>query len=296
MRPRLALAVVAVLVVACSDDPRQATPGGDGRRATTTTLAGPDRTADLGAEPTIEVLDAGAEPRQELRYAFEAGDRVVIEQATTLDQELSGTRTGPVTTATTMSATVTAVDGGIATIEMTYEDVQVTAGPEVDPAVVDGTEQGAVALEGATATIRVDDRGGMDAFDLRMPPDAPAGIDSVIDSLAATIRQQAVAFPEEPIGVGGSWLVRYEVDVLGVQTTIDQTFTVAARRDDAVDLGVVTTGTFNRVGEGSSEGSGTMRVPFDSLLPDAALVARNVLAVQGTELVQDLTINVARRP
>lgn len=284
---------VALALLGCSgsDDDDE----GGGTDATVADVTATTPTTDpAGAGPAVDVLDDGAEPRARLRMAFAEGAVATFRSTTTIDQSVGGASPGPITTTFDVTTEVLSVEGGRARIRATYADPDVEAAPTAAPDVVAGAERGAALLDGAVAELTVDERGHI--TDATFEPGADAGPvgESIIDALLSNLSKLGVVLPDEPVGVGARWVLRSTVDTQGVVTATEQTYTVVAVEPGAVELAFTVAGTFSGGSEGTTTGSGTVRLSFDSFLADTDATTANVMTAQGTEVTQDVTQSVRR--
>lgn len=298
---RLLVPVVAVLaLLGCSDSSGDDDGGGaTGTGATVADIDGPTETTSGSAGssedgPAVDLLVSGAEPHTELRLALVPGTSVTFTSSTSIDQTVNGASPGPITTTFDITAEVLSVDGVVAQVRATYANPQVetdvTAGAEVAAAA----EASAAILEGATADLRIDDRGRV--VEAEFTP-GPAGDDlgpSILDALLDSLTKQGIVLPEDAVGVGAQWVQRTTVDVEGVTTTTEQTYTVTGIDAAGVDLSYTLTATLAGGAEGTTTGTGTVRVSFDSYFTDTDSTAATTMTAQGSEVTQEVTQSVHR--
>jgi len=212
----------------------------------TATASGEDATASDGAPqgPEVVVLDAGAQPRHELRYDLIEGQTEGFAMTSGgagrfTDQ---GTRSPWVETppfVTTGLSTVTAAkEDGTYDIEMVIAEVAMTD-DDVDPAVA---EQLRVQMEGLLMRYRIDERGRVLQSETTATPEAlAAGVQpGMIDSMSV---QMVQPLPSEPVGVGAVWEVRSEAIDPNLGYTI---FTTTTTTFDALQ----SDGSFELSGQG----------------------------------------------
>jgi hypothetical protein len=244
------VAIALLLVPACAEEPVRA-PTVAGVPEASSSVPAPEGVGPAGVpprlepgqRPTIALVDAGAEPRRELRYDFSSAP---------LGEPVDGTFTAthgangaggplppdaPITVEAPTEVTVTDVDdAGVATVRFAYG-----RGEVVDPAGIAHPElhrlQDAVdALADAEVTYEVTDRGlatlvGSD------PPSigAPGG-----GSDAAMIAERVPAFiqplPAEPVGTGAVWTVTSTAEVEGVPVAHTVTVELLERDGDVLEL------------------------------------------------------------
>lgn len=201
----LALALVGGAGACTSDAGSDASPTST-TDATTTTTEVP-----LALPPAV--LNPGRAPRQELRFALEEGDEVVLRYATdvAIDQEFDGRRqrldSPPIVQLVRL--TVTAVDGDEAELAMATESVTVDArDTDLTDEQVAELQASLDPLTGVTGTIRVDELGRTLAAELDVPDDLPAAVAQSVVQLEDQLRQLTPSLPEQPVGVGAEWVSR----------------------------------------------------------------------------------------
>lgn len=299
VRRLLAPVVVALLLVtaACSDADDEGSASDD----TTTTVApdpGDDDPAggDPGTAdgPALTVLDAGAEPRAELRYAIAPGSTSRFATTTTIDQEIDGVRPGAITTTIEIDVNVLEATAEQTTFTATFGPPAVETEPGTPEEITDAAAQGAELLAGAVATITIDSRGDVldVGIELGEQPTSPIGqvTDELLDGLLASLEQQSVVFPAEAVGVGARWQSDVAVETAGVATRTQQEFTVVAIDEAGVDLAFTTTGTIGDTG--TTSGAGTMRVAFGSFYPTMESESTNEIALDEGTIVQTITQSI----
>jgi hypothetical protein len=197
----LLLAVaLSVGLVACTDD--------EGPAPTTT--AGPTTTTEVPLATPPEILDAGLEPRQELRLQYQPGDEIVLRTATDLavEQDVDGQRqrldSPPIVQL--VHLTVTAVEAGTTTVALGIDGVT------VDGRDTDLSAERVAALQAAldpltqvTGSMELDELGRATAVSLEVPEAISDDGRTAIESLRAQLRQLSPSLPEEAVGVGARW-------------------------------------------------------------------------------------------
>ena len=287
-RAPLAVALAAALAVAsaCGDDDDTAEADG-----TTTTEAAVETTSSTAAEEereegeapapvgdiAVELLDPGAEPRQELRLGVEQG----TEQTYVLHQEQeisidAGGQTQATATATEQEVTyaVDEVGDGVIVAKTTYGAGRVLDDPPVDAQTRQVLEQLYAAFEGAEGSATFDERGTI--VELEVPsievdePQLQLFLDTLVDGLEAQGTQLAVPFPEEAVGVGGRWRVSASFELAGLPFEVATEVVLTAVGDGSAEGDITQTlsippgpvevqGTQAEVVSGEVAGGGTVR-------------------------------------
>ncbi len=260
------------------------------------------------ADVTVEVLDAGAEPRQELRIQPPDGTTtMVLEQRQASAQTVDGAplMDFDVTTITTADITVTAVAEGF---EIVTEIIEAVPGPDTDPTVAGPMQTGLDAIVGLTSTARVDNTGQAISADLAGAENLDPSLEQMLSSLSGV----TAPLPGEPVGVGARWQLTQPLDLLGVEADQTAIYTLTGIDGTTVSLDVEITQTVapgSLLDQGGVQlevigwdvtGTGSMQWDLTSVVPvsDAVTVGVQQLetaALQGTVQV-DTESDVRIRP
>lgn len=187
--------------------------------------------------PVVTVVDAGAAPRQELRFGYAAGDsqRLTMSMDMDMDITIDGRRqpTGDVPVMDmAMQVDVTDVAEGIATARFRYTDTDVRAtGPQAT-AMRKSLQQ----LEGVRGTVRATDRGGLVTGDLEIPDDVDPVVRSTLESLEDQLGAMAVPLPEEAVGPGAVWTAITTPEINGIKARIETRYELRRRDGDRVTV------------------------------------------------------------
>ncbi len=194
--------------------------------------------------PVITVLDPGAEPRQELRLELADGTEetstVTLQVIEQLADGVAIVPPQPIETITTVSVTRTATDEGV---EILSEITDAQVGSGTDPELAEFIASNFDELIGVTTTVLVDDRGVI------ARAAAEAGTSELVDDLVGEAVNQSNPLPEEPIGVGGSWLSETSFDENGITVVVQTTSTVREFTDNGAILDIEVTQQVAELGE-----------------------------------------------
>lgn len=229
------LAVALLLLVACSDD-TSGDADADGAAATTSSTAAPPETTtettaddeydfDPGSgdrssthrtvespEPEVTVLDAGAEPRRELRLVFEPGSEQSLTMQMMMAQQLfvdgaPVNREVELTYTFDIASRVLEVDDSSATVEMTYTDFTLVDQDPMGPAEVAQFERTMDGFMGLSFFVTTNDRGATPRVEI--PRDFPATGVGGVDDMLQEFDTPSVPLPVEAVGVGARWQVEH---------------------------------------------------------------------------------------
>lgn len=195
---------------------------------------------------SVTVRDAGAEPREVLRYVIEAGQTETITIDTAMNMEMSMAGQGmPAmdlpTSRMTMESVVEDAAGGGYTILSTITDARVVGDvANMMPMIVEAMRASLGGLAGTTFTISMTDRGEMSPVgEAQIPAGASPEARQAAESGMAALQGTGLVLPEEAVGVGAVWVTRVAQAINGIEQQIETTYTLKARAGDALTIGIV---------------------------------------------------------
>ncbi|MCY7417972.1 MAG: peptidyl-prolyl cis-trans isomerase [Chloroflexi bacterium] len=267
----------------------------------------------------VVLLDAGAEPRSELRYHYSSGDAMTMsmDMQMTVDVAVEGVAVPP-TELPPMHFGAAMQFGDVSPSGVARYEFRYTAAGVVDPGgataeVVDAIDAGLAGMVGVTGWAVVDDRGatldggfaGLDSLD--------PSIRSMLEGSQRTITEMSAPLPLEAVGVGGRWALEQHVHTSGI--VVDQTanYTLEERTADTLRLSLAITqaaapgpielpglpaGTTADLKEYTGRGTGSMVITPGELIPvsELTLESRNVIAAGGSQVTTDTTVTFRIAP
>ena len=249
-----------------------------------------------------------------MRFTYDDGQTFAFDVATTqsFDQVINGAAGpgAPATTTITGQTGVVTLSGETFIIETTTDSA--TAIVEGDPALSAQMQTAVDELVGLVERRVIDATGFISDFEL----DSPSGLDPSILEAAAVTGQNgvALAFPQEPVGVGAVWEVGAEVDISGLDVFQVSTYEVLSISGTVVELAVTTSqfvepgsvmnvpGAEATVEAWSADGSGTLTVDLTSPanLGSIQVTADQTLAISAAgeevEIVQEILTETITTP
>ena len=241
---------------------------------------GGDDESDVGGAPSLEILDPGSEPRTQLVIRAEEGDtassmltlQLAIEA--TIDDVAAPTQPVP-EMSFDLTTTVEDVSETVIATRFEYGDVEVVA-QDVDPAVVERVESTLAGFEDISGELSITPQGVFVHASVDTPDSLDPALESMLDQVTQQFQSLTVPFPDEPVGVGASWLVKTDFEVGGIVSNLTSTYSLADLNRDEFTLDVESEQTIepgsldddvgNVVG-GETTGTGTLRGSLNSLLP-----------------------------
>jgi hypothetical protein len=181
---------------------------------------------------------------------------------------------------------------------------EVIAGPGDQPAMVQRLREQLGKMVGLEMQLTVTARGLVRDVQVKMPPDAPPELVSMMDGMRNASQQATATFPREPVGVGARWRVESSVDTgtlkmqqvahmklaqrpegrAVIALTIEQTAPPQPMRLPMLPAGASAT-----LESYAGHGQGQMDVRLDTRIPQAALTVQSKTA-------STVVFNEARQP
>jgi len=255
-------------------------------------------------EPTIQVLDAGSEPRQRLHYdlAENASERMELTFKLRINSAYTNTvletahRSADFPTIkNTVRIEVTDIGAdGTMTVNSIVEDVAVLD-DVVDATMRKTVEVEANAMRRWQRSWRMTRSGRISDIKASAPNDSAAAR-AQLSNVVETVRESAVIFPDQPLGVGARWQVTSRYVASGVTWERATTYRLKALTDlaatvdakismhaDSQPLSVEPNAT-TRLTSATSNASAELVVPLHSLVATATshgTSEMNLLVVRG---------------
>jgi hypothetical protein len=251
----------------------------------------PERqTGDL---PVVELVEAGAEPRKELRFALEQGQRFTAEMRMKMGMKIrmNGVEAPSVPlpeTRTLMDLEVTSAGDDGYEYRFAFTAFEPLPTPGTVPEVVEMMREQLSSMVGATGSGRLDARGFNLGTEFNIPPGADPQMRQILDGMRDAISQMSTPLPEEPVGVGGKWKTTMRTTMNGMTSDLTYAYEVTGFEDSRVETTATietagvpgkvesptlppgATMTLNRM---TGSGKGTMTIDLESLVPTGSVVS-----------------------
>jgi hypothetical protein len=196
--------------------------------------------------PTVVVLEPGAEPRQRLRYEPAPGLAEEVETSTKLRITNTFTNTVLETGQRSADYPTSVIRGrlqvtgqsaeGHALVSFAVEDVR-TLGDVVDPRLRQRVDEELHRLRGVQAAFRLLPTGEL--ADVKVDaPNASQEIRERVSSLASSLDEMFVRFPEADIGIGATWQIETHSTISGVKWTKKATYQLRELTDGQATVDV----------------------------------------------------------
>lgn len=305
--------VILGVVVSCGGAPRATEP------------SGPPAAGSRDPHPagdSIRVLDAGAAPRRPLRFRFHAGATEFLE----FDERLSlvvvagdatpgrqENRTEPPTIRMTIRADTPEIAAdGRAAIGFVVERVRLLDDIALEPPARAGLETRLAEIVGLRIRGRMSTLGEPSDVELDMPPGAGAAERELLDKLKDSLGKLYIPMPEQPVGVGATWIVTVRSPIGGITSNVlyrctltrfdaaSASFAVALQfAADPQDMRVDgAPGITTHLESLTGSGKGSVTVQWDHLVPISAVSSAvdgsfTVATGNGSELHSTLHMDLA---
>ncbi len=201
--------------------------------AATSTAAAP-----FGPRPIATLLDPGAEPHALLRYRFVAGQRFewTIDYETNTAIGVSPDAQAPAHPPTHFRmpyrATVENVRAdGAAVLFGQFGRPTFLLPAGAPPDLQQTMDAAMVGMDRVTTRMTIDARGDVLEESTDVPSDVAPELAASLRNSAKTASAVGTLLPVEPIGIGGRWVIRQQVQTELV--LVDQSFTITLRQLDA---------------------------------------------------------------
>jgi hypothetical protein len=181
-------------------------------------------------QPIVKLLDPGAAPRTALRYSFVKGRQIKLAfvQKNNIGMMVGDERmpeTDVPAIKTMMQWTVDDVNADSAQIGFTILSAKVDGG-DVNEPMVQQVNAMLADFKSIRGWQRTDRLGKLLDFKIDLGGLKTPQIAQMLESIKQSLGQVVSQFPEEPIGVGGSWQTISQVDQFGMHLTQSATYRV----------------------------------------------------------------------
>ena len=299
--------MVLVAVTGC-EKKQEASKTGETASAATEAPASADKI-------TVKLLEAGAEPRQQLRYKFAAGrkDTLMMDMEMAIALEMAGMRQ-PEMKLPIMRMSMgidsknVSADGNLR-YEFSLDSTEVLEGAGVNPMVASSMKTELEKMKGMTGWAVVTPRGFTQDAEVNVPPNAGQQVQQVIDNMRQQIRQMSSPLPEEAVGKGAKWVVTMPMDTPALKLTQTAEYELVELEGSKGKLNVklvqnapaqnmnvpnLPPGASARLNSLKSDGSGTISFDLTVPVPQSDIKAKmdmhTTIRAQGQQ--QDMKMNM----
>lgn len=242
------------------------------------------------AQTTSQLLEAGAAPRQPIRYRFTSGhsEQAAVDLNVQMALSLAGQpfplgAVPPIRMTMALRTAEVSADGS-ARIEFELLSAEALGD---DPRVAQ-TNQALQATKGLAGSYRVDVRGQVSDSQVKAPADGGAA-ESTLRDLEQSMKQMAAPFPEEAVGQGARWRVTQNITNNNMQMAQTIEYTLRARSGNRVELdvkvldakldGIAGMPAGAKLDSVKMQGGGSSVIRLDGLVPEGNIDAELDLAL-----------------
>lgn len=194
------------------------------------------------ADPFVELVDPGKEPRAPMRVKAPQGATQRVDLAMLMAMKM--TLAGSPMPSNALPRIHMPMDvkveelrpDGTRKVTFAVDHVRVESDPLVSPSVVSVLTTKMAALDGMHGYVVVTDRGFNRDFGMEVPPDAPPLVKQMTDSMKQSMGQMVSPFPAEAVGVGAQWRVVTTLRVNGMTMNQTTTYEMVDRKTDKISL------------------------------------------------------------
>lgn len=259
------------------------------------------------AQSVVELIDAGAAPREPLRYRFSGNrtERAAMDMSVQVslalgEQQIPIGAVPPVRMVMQLKNSEVAADGS-ARIE--FEVVSAEASGD-DPQVAQ-MNQSLAPMRGLAGSYRMDPRGTISEPKFKAPEGGATPQSAELGAdLEQSLHQMSSPFPEEAIGAGARWRVVQQVNSAAIQMSQTAEYTLRSRNGNRVELDVrlvdakmdapagLPAGA--RIDSINLDGGGSTRIELDRLVPSGNTDAdvRMVMSMDAGGQTQTMGMNI----
>jgi hypothetical protein len=241
MKKALFIGCLVFLVVGCGEKPRATSTSTQSPSKTTQLAKGSTETSSVG-QNQIKLVNAGAEPRQQLRFAPPANTKQTLQMTMNMNMAMSVEGQAQRTLNSppiqmTMEAQVKKVDdNGDIHADFTYSDADVVAGANTSPEMVNAMRSQIKQLVGLSGSMLIDQQGNIKQVNLNLPEGLDPNTKRMVEQMANSLRQISSPFPSEAVGVGAKWQLPNTVTANGMTLNQTATYELVGLQDNVATL------------------------------------------------------------
>ena len=194
--------------------------------------------------PKVTLIEAGAEPRRELRFDVDEGTKHAAEMTMrmTMTQSMGAAAMPPQKMpAMVMTVETTAVDvqdSGDIAFDFAYTKAQVLEEEGVMPMMISMMKEVMNSVAGLSGSGVMSDRGMNRSLKLNEQDNMDPMLRQQTENIQQSMQQMSAPLPEEPVGVGAKWSVETPINQNGLSITQIATYTLRKIDGDVADLDV----------------------------------------------------------
>lgn len=189
------------------------------------------------AETALTLIEAGAEPRVEQKYAFAIGKTETRIGTVTMEASGAGQSQAQPPMKITLAITPSKKDGEKVVFGLKATKFELVGTSEADKAMAAQANQALAAAAGLSAQLDVSGNGATGDVSFQAPQGPGARIaQQVVPMMQPLIEILFPALPKEPIGVGAKWKQTTVQEDSGLKITVSTTFELVAVEKDTLTV------------------------------------------------------------
>lgn len=244
----------------------------------------------------VELLNAGSEPKQELRFKPQVNAKQTVTLTMNMDMATSVEgRSMPKfqipTSTMKMEAVVTQIDpNGDIHFQFDYTDADVVANSTAQPEIVNAMRSTLKKIVGLKGSFVSDNRGQIKSGSFVLPEGLDPLTKQLFQQVSNSLTQLSAPVPAEAIGKGAKWRVASSLNVAGINLSQTAIYELANLQDNVANLNInleqqatsqalslpsLPAGSTVTLKSLKSQGQGQMKMRLDAAMPIQANISLN---------------------
>lgn len=238
----------------------------------------------------VELLSAGAEPRQELRLSAIPNSKEVMTITTNMEATSSvDGQSVPAfkvpASVMKMETRVTQVDpNGDIHAEFSYTDADIIADPSVPPELLNAMQSALNQLVGFKGSFVTDNRGQIKSGNFELPQGSDSMTRQLIEQVSNSLEQFSSPLPVEPIGIGAKWRVSSALNLAGMNLSQNAIYELVDLKDNVATLNITI-----------DQQASTQRITSPGLPPGANLTLKSLNSQGQGQIIMSLNSTLPSR-
>lgn len=241
MKKSLFVGCFVLLMAGCATKP-PSTPISEQKPSQTAQLSKESAKTPATAKNNVELLSAGNEPKQQLRFTPPANTKQSVQMTMKINMAMSvGGQTQPTLDSPpikmVMETNVTQVDAnGDIHANFSYADADVVASANTPPEVVNAMRSQLKKIVGLSGSMVVDNQGNTKQVNFNLPEELDPNAKRMAEQLVSSFKQISSPVPTEAVGVGAKWKVPNSVTVNGMALNQVATYELVELKNNVATL------------------------------------------------------------
>jgi hypothetical protein len=205
------------------------------------TPSGSEEKSATKADNRMKLLEPGAEPRRELRFKPQAGDKQVLKTTVKMATEtLIGDKPMPAfkmpAITMPMELTITGVaENGDISYDLTLAEPAIEEEPGSSPEMQKAMKSALAGLKGVTGSGKMSSRGASISFNFKSSGN-DAQSKQMLGHMHDSMANISLMLPDQPVGQGAKWEINQPVKSQGISITQVATYELISLEDDQLTL------------------------------------------------------------